>query len=839
MRSIRTKIAALLVVPIVALAGLWTYTTLSTTRTAVDLTRSENGYRNFGRVVADLESALQRERHSAVQLLASTSTKGLSPRFAHNQAATELIASRLRGSGNSPQLSDLNEAQRIKFSKVMNTLDSLPDLRRQVATGEISWLTAVERYGEAVRPGYEFRRALSVDKLDEAYVGISLAHEFYSQADAILAGLGESGKAKEAQTHALYEALGSRNFVFDVYIQELPREDREIYDKVLASTKWKIARDFETRFQSERHAVNTLDSFDFRGWNTSTNAVLVDLKNIDALLGKKSASRTTELANQNITRAAIAGGVSLAAVIATAFVSVRTGRSLTRELLALRNSAQSIASNRLPAVIRMLRRGEAVDVAAEVTPFSSDLKEIKQVGRAMSAVQRSAIEAAVDQAQLRRGISAVFVNLARRSQVLLHRQLTLLDAMESRTVDPTRLEELFRLDHLTTRMRRHAEGLIILSGGSPGRVWRRPIPLVDVVRAAISEVEDYQRVRLNAFLPQQAHEMVGHAVADLTHLVAELIENAILYSPPHTQVEVSGEAVFNGFTLEVVDRGMGMHSATLADVNRRLSIEQEFDLADTDRLGLFVVSRLAHRHGIRVTLRVSPYGGTSAVILIPPGLLATRTSPEEGPPSDTDFNTALVVSHSADSVRIAEDPHPCVPDATDVLEEQSLYRNSALVDSSALHTARSESLVRGPAVDPVHRSSHDMPEELTPSPTATNSSLAANELPRRVPQANLVPQLRESLPKNSSTPRNRAHSRTAEDHRASFAAFQNASSDHRANSPTTTSELSTAPGTQGCAPFLPTTGAAQNPPPSHESADAISTVPYPETHAAAAERHNQ
>ncbi len=222
---------------------------------------------------------------------------------------------------------------------------------------------------------------------------------------------------------------------------------------------------------------------------------------------------------------------------------------------------------------------------------------------------------------MRRGVSEVFVNLARRNQVLLHRQLTLLDTMERRTEDADELADLFKLDHMTTRMRRHAEGLVILSGATPSRQWRKPVQLMDVVRAAVAEVEDYERIEVRR-LPRLAVD--GSAVADLTHLVAELLENATVFSPPHTAVQVLGERVANGFTLEIHDRGLGMTAEAMLDANLRLAETPEFELSDTDRLGLFVVSRLAQRQGVRVSLQPSPYGGTTAVVLIP-GAVLTET----------------------------------------------------------------------------------------------------------------------------------------------------------------------------------------------------------------------
>ena len=236
-------------------------------------------------------------------------------------------------------------------------------------------------------------------------------------------------------------------------------------------------------------------------------------------------------------------------------------------------------------------------------------------------MQRTAVEAAVGQATLRKGIAQVFLNLAWRNQVLLQRQLTLLDTMERRVEEPDILEDLFKLDHLTTRMRRHAENLIILSDAAPARRWRDPVPLYDLVRSAVLEVEDYTRVTV-APMPD-APMLVGSAVTDVIHLIAELVENATVFSPPDTTVTVRSTKAANGFALEIEDRGLGLNPAMLEELNARLADPPEFDLADSDRLGLFVVARLAVRHNIKITLRRSPYDGTTAIVLLPTTLLAT------------------------------------------------------------------------------------------------------------------------------------------------------------------------------------------------------------------------
>ena len=282
-------------------------------------------------------------------------------------------------------------------------------------------------------------------------------------------------------------------------------------------------------------------------------------------------------------------------------------------------------------MVGRLRRGENVDVNAEAPALRIGRDEIGRVGQAFDLVRQTAIRAAVDEARLRQGLNDVFRSLARRSQSLLHRQLTLLDQMERRASDPEALDDLFRLDHLTTRMRRHAEGLVILAGAPPSRGWSSPVRMVDVMRGAIAEVEDYARVSV-ATRSQAA--LAGSAVADVIHLLAELIENATTLSPPYTSVRVSGDTVASGFAIEVEDRGLGMSPTRLAELNDRLANPPEFNPSDSEQLGLFVVSQLAKRHGIRVTLRASPYGGTAAIVLIPQHLVVTDEAFRAGLPGE-------------------------------------------------------------------------------------------------------------------------------------------------------------------------------------------------------------
>ncbi|MEU8382619.1 ATP-binding protein, partial [Streptosporangium sp. NPDC048865] len=348
--------------------------------------------------------------------------------------------------------------------------------------------------------------------------------------------------------------------------------------------------------------------------------------------------RSTPLARDIMARIGLAAGLGLVAVGLSVFVSVRFGRRLAGELVGLQQAALDLAGRRLPDVVQRLRRGE--DVCSEAPEIKvGDTVEVAGVAKAFSSVQRTAIEAAVGQAEMRKGVNKVFVNLARRSQSLLYRQLAMLEAMERRASDPATLEDLFTLDHLTTRMRRHSEGLIILSGAAPGRGWRDPVTIYDVVRAAVEEVEDYPRVTIGV---PHGPSVIGAVATDVIHLLAELVENAAVFSPPHTSVRVHGDMVAKGYAIEVEDRGLGISAEETVRLNTLLADPPEFDLADSERLGLFVVAQLAARHGIRVFLRPSPFGGTTAIVMLPGELVVEPADPrftysvevERLPPAD-------------------------------------------------------------------------------------------------------------------------------------------------------------------------------------------------------------
>ena len=345
---------------------------------------------------------------------------------------------------------------------------------------------------------------------------------------------------------------------------------------------------------------------------------------------------TPEHDHQVVINFVVVIGIGLAIIVAGVALMGFFARRLARDITDLEATARYLADEEMPRLVERLRQGEQEVVPAEVTlQLRTKTAEVASAEAAIASLQHTAAAAAAGEAGLRNGIGQVFVSLARRNQSLLQRQLRLIDALEQKASDPAALADLFPLDHLTTRMRRHAEGLIILAGGAPGRSWSEPVPVTDVIRGAVAEIEDYKRVTV---LTRAEDAVTGLAAADMIHLLAELIENATLSSPSGTRVEVRAERVANGFAIEIDDRGLGIEADQLHTINKRLARPPDFDLANADQLGLFVVGKLAARHGVRVALRPSAYGGTTAVVLLPNSIVAraadaeTDTNPDLRPP---------------------------------------------------------------------------------------------------------------------------------------------------------------------------------------------------------------
>ncbi|MFG1698752.1 nitrate- and nitrite sensing domain-containing protein [Nonomuraea sp. NPDC049309] len=355
------------------------------------------------------------------------------------------------------------------------------------------------------------------------------------------------------------------------------------------------------------------------------NTVAIDLlHNVEEGLAARVNLRSQELRSTEIRNAVIGGILVLALLLVVLLLTVAIARSMVVPLRRLRTEALEVAGFRLPDVVRQLRVSGDPASVREVQPIAVDGNdEIGEVARAFDQVHRQAVRLAGEEAELRSNISAMFVNLSRRTQTLVERQISLIDGLEKGEQDGGRLADLFKLDHLATRMRRNSENLLVLAGHEASRRRSQPAKLIDVVRAALSEVEGYERVQVRV---HRGTSVLGSCANDLVHLVAELVENAIQFSPSNSQVTVTSSLIEGGGALlSVSDNGIGMTDEELAEANRRLAEPPVVDVSVSRRMGLFVVGRLALRHGIRVQLRKGEENGLIAMVLLPPTLIADGT----------------------------------------------------------------------------------------------------------------------------------------------------------------------------------------------------------------------
>jgi HAMP domain-containing protein len=366
---------------------------------------------------------------------------------------------------------------------------------------------------------------------------------------------------------------------------------------------------------------------DASAWFKSSSVELDRLRRVEQNLSSDVMATSASIKASADRRALLYTLLLVAALAISITLSLGMARSLIRRIGRLKDDAHDVAERKLPEVVTRLREGESVDVAAESAPpiEARGRDEIGQLGEAFTFVHRVAVQLAGREAALRRSVGDMFLNLARRSQSLVERQLELISDLGSRDIGDA-MVELSELDHLAGRMRRNAENLIVLSGAEPARRWRSPVGIDDVVMAAIDEVREHSRV---AVMPIQPTLVAGHASSDVVRLLAELLENALMFSAPETQALIAGQMLPTSYLLEIEDQGIGMSDEQLAEVNHRLSEPPDVDLAQAKMLGFFVVGQLAARLGVKIQLRRSRHGGVAALVLLPATLIV---QPEPTPP---------------------------------------------------------------------------------------------------------------------------------------------------------------------------------------------------------------
>ena len=639
-RSIRLRIYFLVAIPLITMLGLFGYVAYSSVTNWLNLDRAPSLIRATSIPLTNFVSLLQAERRAAIVYESRPTAASLAAYQATVTATKNGVAAFEQTIHSSATTQNATASSTAAMAKMAADVSGLSGLRAEVAANKISPISTLEAYSEIVADQDNVFQAQAASMTDSSASsqGLGLisavnAREDLSEQDAVLAGALAANSLTGPDRAAFGQAAG-RQF-----------DDTQLYQRLLTpaeltsftNTMNQLAPPATiqaslTKVQDGVEAGIPLAAMKQQGLSPVTWRLLTSTWSKANYAAATDAATTTLAADQGLADSAkhrvwVTAGVGLAGLILTLLVTILLAQSINRRLAGLRKSALTLAQEQLPAVVARLRRGEQVDVAAEAPPLRAGQDEIGQVGEAIDTVRQTAIRSAVEEAKVRQGVNDMFRNLARRNQSLLQRQLTVLDEMERRATDPDVLEDLFKMDHLTTRMRRHAEGLIILSGAPPGRSWSAPVKLVDVMRGAVAEVEDYARVLVST---QSRAALAGSAVTDVIHLLAELIENATTLSPPFTQVRVAGELVANGFAIEIEDRGLGMVPQRMQELNERLANPPDINPANTEQLGLFVVGQLARRHGIRVMLRPSPYGGTTAIALIPPTLVG-----EDGPAAIT------------------------------------------------------------------------------------------------------------------------------------------------------------------------------------------------------------
>ncbi|MCP2326921.1 signal transduction histidine kinase [Hamadaea flava] len=731
--TIRSRVLLLLLAPLLPLVGMWAFSTTLSVSAAGNLLDAETSANNAALPTGAVAYSLERERKLSSQLVSGDT--GVAGALKDQRSGTDSTVAKLKQFAEGEDLRDsASPAAMRRIDEMLTALGSLPTARASVDTGRYSRLQVVNAYTAMIEKAFAvFSTAIEVDDHTLAQAStttatINEARDLFSLEDALISGvLAGGGTYAPGERSMIVQAIGAQRHLYIIGTRSLLAEDTAWYEKITTSEAYTRVRAAEDKI-SESTGTRVPGGIDRKQWDADITALNLELSHLEDQIAGRAIEAATPAATRIILRLLIAGLLGLLLIIGLVLLSIRIARSIIRRLRELRAEALDMADRKLPDVVGRLRRGEAVDVDAEAPPLSHADDELGQLGGAFAEMQRTAIEAAVHEAHLRAGLNQVFLNLGRRSQVLVHRQLSLLDAMERRVTDPQDLEELYRIDHLGTRLRRHSEDLVILAGAVPGRGWRNPVPLHDVLRSAVSEVEEYTRITV-VTLPEMA--LIGRAVSDVVHLLAELLENATAFSPRDTHVQLSGQLVPNGFAVEIEDRGVGLPQEAIDEANGRLAEPPDFDPAHSSRLGLFVVARLAARHGIKVTLRASPYGGITAVALLPRELVVEER-PAQGELTVARPQVALAALPAGDTPKAAT---AVAADRTPALHPSgsSLPAPPALMDEATAEQPMIAALA-GEPLGPAARSAVQ--------PVSGPHQLSPEGLPMRQRQASLAPQLR-------------------------------------------------------------------------------------------------
>ncbi|WP_329410498.1 sensor histidine kinase [Nocardia vinacea] len=518
------------------------------------------------------------------------------------------------------------------FSDQLNSaIAQVPGIRQGIDARAVSQEQVATLYNQlASMPGVGLEELVHLAPDPETAAGLATevsifqALDAMARSNALAAGAISSGGLTENDLRRFRHDVSYYHAELELLQSRLTAQDRGRYNELATGSEWALLTTVENALINQERTRDASLPASFSLWQSAAATVTTGLLNLytDHL---RRVQQIAAVNGQQTFVNSLLGGIGLLVLaFAVLVIAARLAERLVKRLAKLRAQTLELADEQLPRIVERLRDGRAVDPETEVPWLDYGPDEIGQVANAFNKAQRTAVSAAAQEAKTREGMVAVFLSIARRSQLLVRRQLEVLDQAERKQEDPTHLELLFRLDHLTTRARRNAENLVILGGERPGRRWREPVPLEEIIRSAVSETENFTRVDTTQ-LPEISMEST--IVADLMHLLAELIDNATSFSPQKARVKVRGNLVGKGVVIEVDDQGLGIEPDERHRLNTMLHNPPDFDLmalSTQTGMGLFVVARLAARHGITVTLADSDYGGILAIVLVPRQVIAQK-----------------------------------------------------------------------------------------------------------------------------------------------------------------------------------------------------------------------
>ncbi|WP_319461867.1 nitrate- and nitrite sensing domain-containing protein [Micromonospora sp. RTP1Z1] len=768
-----TKLATVLIIPSVAflvLAGVQTRALVGQTTALSDFAQQVG----IGRQITAAVDRIQQERdRTAGELAALRKAAGGAERDAAIaaleplQTASDQALADLRGAA--APLADADAAWRVAYSEALEAYDQIIYIRAAVPPAVLSSDTILSNYHRAIdallnllaepSPGDD-QRVLTDVVL--RYVQLSRVKELSSRIRGQLYAAARAGRYEVDDQVTLTDLRAQQLTALGAFRVAATADQVRRYDQTSADPAFVSATRMEEKTLASGAAPPEL--LPATQWWAASQERQELLRQLEGAVLDDAVRRAGDASAGQLRDTLLVAGAIVAVLLVAVLISLLIGRSIARSMRLLRSQALRIAQVELPEALDRLRAVDSPVTGIDVAPaVVRSLDEIGELAEAFVAVHRSAVSVAVEQALMRRNVNSMFVNLARRSQVLVERQLELLDDLEREESDPDQLENLFKLDHLAARMRRNDESLLVLAGTESTRRWNRPVGLAAVLLAASAEIEQYQRVRHSS--SADLH-VVGHAVGDLVHLFAELLENATAFSRPDTTVRVIARAEGLGALVEIADQGLGMSPSALAEANAVLAEPPAADVAASERMGLFVISHLGARHRVRIRLQGGP-DGLVAQIRIPAELLAPAPAPELDAPVTPRMLTTEVLAASRPSAPPAVPPvappgrgRPGAPTELPVAgrrpEPPAVPRQRRQVP------VRAENVLTPSAGGPAagggwfsrQGSSSSSTPRVTPPPVETPVTGGTNEggLPVRVPMAQLAAVTRSARP-DEPTPR--------------------------------------------------------------------------------------